>query len=165
MTVASLRFGAGLGIPQRPDRGVSEDARRLRLLVTRALEYSPSIAIGEPKRKLLEALERAYQGARVGNWDGMGSAAVEASTMDYAREFIRLLPTSTANPDVYVDQDGEITLEWDSGPRCVFTVSIGRDGTLTFAGLFGRNRYHGTEQMVGDIPSSVAAGIQRVQRR
>jgi hypothetical protein len=89
------------------------------------------------------ALEAAFQSARYDGWDGPGSKGVEQSTHYYAEQFLKLLPSHVAFPDIAADTDGEILFEWDRGRRQVFTVSVGREGVLSFAGLFGQEKIHG----------------------
>jgi len=111
------------------------------------------------------ALEAAYQGARYDNWDGAGSKRVEHSTYLYALQFLQLLqgfPYRIALPDITADTDGEILFDWDQGRRQVFAVSVGRDGTLTFAGLFGHDKPHGREPFHGALPKTIEFGLERV---
>jgi hypothetical protein len=111
------------------------------------------------------ALEAAYQGARDDNWDGAGSRRVEHSTYKYALQFLQLLQGFScriALPDITADTDGEILFDWDEGRRRVFAVSVGRDGTLTFAGLFGHNKSHGREPFYGALPKAIESGLERL---
>ncbi len=41
--------------------------------------------------------------------------------------------------------------EWDFGSRLVFSISIGRDGTLTYAGLFGHTKVRRLYQTVWNV--------------
>lgn len=144
------------------DRAVSDEARILHDLISAASEFDHSIAVGEPKRAAQEALAAAYVGAQVEDWDGAGSARVEPSTYAHADQFLRLLPSSTSVPDITVDSDGEIVFEWDLGRRRVFSVSVGRDGTLTFAGLFGHTKVHGAEHLREALPAVISDCLQRL---
>lgn len=110
------------------------------------------------------ALEAAYQGARDDNWDGAGSKRVEYSTYNYAQQFLQFLPNYMALPDIVADTDGEILFEWDYGPRQVFAISIGRDGTLSYAGLFDRNKVHGSEPFSGALPSAILNGFELLSK-
>ena len=61
-----------------------------------------------------------------------------------------------------MDPDGEIEFEWFRGPRWLFTVSVGRTGALSYAGLFGRNKTHGVEQLVEGLPEAIAQNLRRL---
>jgi len=144
------------------DRGLSPEARTLRKLTSAVAEFSGSVTLGEPKRVAQEALDTACLQAQEENWDGMGSARVEPTTYSYASQFLQILPSDLPVPDTAVDTDGEILFEWDHGPRQTFSVSVGRDGTLTFAGLFGQSKIHGTEHLREALPLVIAHSLQRV---
>jgi hypothetical protein len=144
------------------DRGLSAEARALRKLTITVAEFRGSVALGEPKRAAQEALDAAYIAAQGDDWDGMGSARVVPSTHAYANQFLQILPDGLPVPDISVDTDGEILFEWDRGPRQIFTVSVGRDGTLTFAGLHGHRKIHGTEHLREALPLGIADWIQNV---
>ena len=144
------------------DRGLSNEARVLRNLTITVAEFPRNVALGESKRVAQEAVDATCIAAREDDWDAMGSARVEPSTYEYACQFLRILPPNLPVPDVSVDTDGEILFEWDRGPRQIFSVSVGRDGTLTFAGLFGHSKIHGTEHLREALPLVIAHCIQRV---
>jgi hypothetical protein len=158
---ATLPITAFAGTPWA-DRALSDEARIVRRLINAASEFSGFVAVGQAKRAAQEALAAAYPAARADGWDGAGSARVEPSTYVYADQFLRLLPSSASLPDITVDNDGEIIFEWDQGRRQVFSVSVGRDGTLTFAGLFGHTKIHGTEHLREALPSVISACLERL---
>jgi len=144
------------------DRGLSDDADVVRKLTIRATEFPGSVVLGEPKRVVQEALAAACVAVQKDDSDATGSAHVEPSTYAYASQFLQILPAGLPIPDVFVDTDGEILFEWDRGPRQIFSVSVGRDGTLTFAGLFGHAKIHGTEHLREALPVVIAHSLQRI---
>ena len=143
------------------DRALSEQALVLCRLISDASAFSGSVAVGEPRRMAKEALAAAYAAAQVEDWDDAGSRRVEPSTCAYADQFLWLLPSTASLPEITVDTDGEIFFEWDQGHRQVFSVSVGRDGTLTYAGLFGHNKIHGTEYLREALPSVISDCLER----
>jgi len=156
MTVAATLPITAFAVTPWADRALSDEARVLLKLISAASEFSGSVAVGEPRRVAREALDAAYTAAQVEDWDGEGSSRVEPSTYAYADQFLQLLPSSVSLPEITVDSDGEILFEWDRGRRQVFSVSVGRDGTLTFAGLFGHSKIHGTEHLREALPSIIS---------
>lgn len=144
------------------DRALSGEALVLRELIREVSEFPGSVAVGEPKREAQIALVAAYNSALMDGWDGPGSVKAEPSTYIYADQFIRLLPSSVPIPEITVDSDGEIFFEWDRGRRLVFSVSVGRDGTLTFAGLFGNYKIHGTESLGEVLPPHISTCLKRL---
>jgi len=164
MTVAAALPITAFSVTPLGDRALSDEARVLRQLIDVASEFTNSVAVGDPKRAAREALSAACRAAQVDGWDGADSLRVEPSAYVYADQFLRLLPSSASLPDISVDRDGEILFEWDRERRQVFSVSVSRDGTLTFAGLFGHARTHGTEHLRESLPAVISACLKRVSR-
>lgn len=162
MTIAATAPITAFATVPWVDRGLSDEALVLRDLTITVNEFPRSVALGEPKRVAQERLDTACIAAQGDNWDAAGSARVEASTYSYARQFLQILPTSVPIPDISVDTDGEILFEWDHGPRHIFSISVGRDGTLTFAGLYGHTKIHGTEHFREALPLVIAHSLQRI---
>jgi hypothetical protein len=147
------------------DRALSAEARTLRDQTITLVDFGRSMTLGEPKRLAREALDAAYIAAREENWDGLGSERVEPSTYSYANQFLQMLPANQSVLDIAVDTDGEILFEWDRGRWQTFSVSVGRDGTLTFAGLFGQTKIHGTEHLREALPLVIAHCLERLADR
>lgn len=79
-----------------------------------------------------------------------------------AESFLQALPPDVPLPEVMVHPDGEIAFEWHRGKRNVLTVSIGSDGSLAFAALFGVNTIYGRELFAGSIPEAIAHCLARL---
>ncbi|WDT73857.1 MAG: hypothetical protein MPW16_11330 [Candidatus Manganitrophus sp.] len=164
-----MNFSAALRVPPfgvSPwrDHAISDEARHVCKLINDASEFTGSVTVGEPKRAILKALISTYRSAQVDGWDGSDARKVEPSTFMYADQFLRLLPSSLSLPEITADSDGEIFIEWDHGHRQVFSVSVGRDGTLNFAGLFGHEKVHGTEYLREALPPLISAGLERFHK-
>jgi len=162
MTISTALTTSGYAFTPWADSALSQEARFLRQRIAAASEFRGSIAVGEPKRNAQEALDAAFRVAQVDDWDGAGAARVEPNTYVYASQFLRLLPAAIPVADIAADVDGEILFEWDLGQRRVFTVSVGRDGTLTYAGLFGHAKSHGTENLVETLPPVISDCLWRL---
>ena len=160
MTGATMPVGPLSVFGTTLDRGVSDDADRLR-----SISRQPSIVswstTDERRAQLLTSLHSAYVEAVAGDWDGEGSAPASPLSLSQTAAFLLSLPPSTRSPEITVDPDGEFSLEWDYGRRAVFSVSVGRDGTLSYAGLFGVSKSHGVEPFTGIVPEIVTINIQR----
>ncbi len=163
MTVALATLSTvGFAFHPRTDRALSEEARSLGRLTDEASEFAGSMTIGEPKRSAQEALNAEYLRAQVDDWDGEGANAVEPNTYAYAGQFLRLLPSPVPVPEIVADKDGEILFEWDLGRRRIFSVSVGRDGTLTFAALIGYTKTHGTDHIHEALPLVISDCLSRL---
>ena len=161
MTLALSLEGGYLQAPFF-DRALSDEAREVRRLVWRSSDFARSITLGEPKHAVIIALRDAFIQSGEHDWDGYKARPADPGAFVYALQFLAYLATTTPLPEIAVDADGEVAIEWDFGPRRVFSVRIGRDGTLNYAGLVGHASFHGTELFRENIPSPVSTGIERV---
>jgi hypothetical protein len=110
------------------------------------------------RREALEKLGGTYFASANTNLDG---ERVPAIVYLFAMDLLAALPISVPDPDIYADPDGEIGFEWASGKRAVFVISVGRDGTLSYAGLFGHDTNRGTELLRSSLPETIVALIKR----
>lgn len=78
------------------------------------------------------------------NWDGYGAAPASEGSRKLAVEFYNSLPNYFPEPEVAVDPDGEISLDWDVDANNTLSVSFSETGKLSFAGrLSGEDYLHG----------------------
>ncbi|HEY7395560.1 MAG TPA: hypothetical protein VH559_11985 [Gemmatimonadaceae bacterium] len=96
--------------------------------------------------------------------DADNGVRAEASTIEFAWMFAKLLPAGVVPPEVCVEDDGDIEFEWYFGPRRVFSVSIRRDGFISWAVLAGTSRHHGWDTILQGIPRQIIEYIDRVSR-
>jgi len=100
------------------------------------------------------------------NWDGYGAEPIAPEAKSFAQAIVNLLPLAFPAPDPVADPEGELALSWDFGPGHVFTLSISRNGTLSYAGLLGAGRKkHGMEPFEGGVPVVVVESIQELRDR
>jgi hypothetical protein len=112
----------------------------------------------------LENLALLKQECAEPGWDGYDAQPVSEETLERVVAFLRALPESIPVPDLVPEPDGEVSVDWQRGPRRVFSVSIGPHGRLSYAGLLGANRWHGVELFFGAVPTEIIRGIARVCR-
>ena len=148
------------------NRGVSEDAIALQEQATDILEdFAQTVTIGEYYRKMRQSLVETANECSFDNWDGYGAKAIDSSSHQNAIYFSQLLPANIPIPEIHVDPDGEVTFEWYTGPRQVFSVTMGSNNELIYAGLFGANKTHGTEYRDDELPETILDNIYRVFSR
>lgn len=149
------------------DSGMSQAARYVRdqLHLAQSAYFDPSKVLTQIRIALLDRLFDAWRGAFEPGWDGYDALPVPAASYEQARRLVECLPAAFLNAEVGVDPDGEIALEWRAGPRWIFSVSVGKAGVLSYAGRFGANRTHGTEQSLETIPGPIANALGRIERR
>jgi hypothetical protein len=154
-----LRYNNPFFLPT--DRGVSDDAQALNLFVKKMLEdCSQSVIISA--NESLQELYNLWEECSLENWDGYGAQPVDPDSFNEAERFIRALPTTVREPEVAIDPDGEISLEWYFEPRKVFSVSIGKRNEITYAGLYGLNKTYGREYFDDQIPKAIFDNFDRL---
>ena len=146
----------------RSDTGLSKEASKLRALELGSAEYSPSVSTGEPLREAVDSLLDAVRETQSPAWIAEGWAPVDVATIGHALRFLTFLPNSLSRPDLMIHPDGEIAFEWHLDPRRVLTISLNPSGRLSYAGLFGFNKAHGTEYFDEYLPEAVALNLQRL---
>jgi len=152
MTVAALPIGGPhLGCAPA-SRGFSTTAEKLCGLLDEALSARTSITLGGRYYALAEAANEAIEL----DWDGYGARPVNVAAVNRAALLLRALPTTIPEPEIGVEPDGHIGLDWYGGPGRAFTITIRGNGELKYATLFGRDRNYGSAQFVEEIPEQVA---------
>jgi hypothetical protein len=120
-------------------------------------EINTSVFVGGNRRTARESLMRFYNDARFSNWDGYGARPVSFETVCRAEQFLKLLPSSLAVPDVSAHPDGDVVFEWRVSAGKVLCVSLSSGSVVTYAGLFGVTERHGVENFIDEIPSEIMA--------
>ncbi len=162
MTVTQTALGGPWLLRPRAEQGVSDDAKKLNELFDNALAFAHSVSMGDRFRGAVSALREAYEEASSADWDGYGGQAADPFNYIHALSLVSALPSTAPLPEIAVDPDGEVEFEWCRGPRWIFTVSIGKTGALSYAGIFGRNKVYGVEQLTEGLPEAIVQNIRRL---
>ncbi len=147
-----------------PDNvGMSDDAEHLTEQFEAIHKHMrKTVTVGEPLRNVYLALQETYEEGLAENWDAYGAKAISPRVYSQAVKFLALLPPVVPMPDISLDPDGEIAFDWLREPRRGFSISVGEKGELSYAGIFGRNRTHGTEIFQNDIPKIIMENLSRL---
>ena len=159
---ATIRPIAGLITPNRSN-AQSEYARRL-LEMQEGIRghLLDSYIVRDARERLLNELDDLSDEASRAGWDGYGARPVNTEACDFAKTFIRALPTTAPLPELSADPDGEVSLDWFFGERRVLSVSVGPTGRCTFAWLFGKRSNRGTDWIEDEIPASIAFALRQL---
>jgi hypothetical protein len=99
-------------------------------------------------------------------WDGYAAEPISLNAKADAQRLVDSLPFWLAAPDAIPDPDGGIALSWDLGPGHIFTVSVGSNGTISYAGLLGDGvKRHGIEPFKAAVPKSILEAIEELYDR
>lgn len=145
------------------DAGLSPDARLLYEQRLRGFMQSPTVAAMDCAELIREVRDLAER-ASTENWDGEGAAPVESSTFRYATRFLFSLPQGRTVPSVTIDRDGDIAFDWGHDPRRTVSVSVSRDGRLTYASYIDGSQTWGYAPVSEQVPVNILLNIERVDR-
>jgi hypothetical protein len=115
------------------------------------------------RRRVLDRLYAVFCEGRAPGWDGYGARAASYESYLQAKRFIEALPGEFQHPEIALDPDGEISLEWRAGGGGTFSISIGASGELTYAGKFNSSaKTHGIEPFTDEIPGVILGNVRRL---
>jgi hypothetical protein len=121
-----------------------------------------SITFGRPLDELLTSLFEVFKECSFVDWDGYGASAVTEDAYEEAKKIVNLLPSSIKMPEIVAEPTGEIGFEWSSGKDRIFVISVGGKHRISYAGIFGGNRIHGSEYFGEALPSVIIEHLRRL---
>lgn len=121
-----------------------------------------SITFGHLLDKMHTSLYETYQACIQPDWDGYGAAALTEDAYEEAKKIIDLLPSSIQTPEIVAEPTGEIAFEWYRDRGRVFVISVSGKHRITYAGIFGENKVHGSEDFEETLPLEIIGHIRRL---
>jgi hypothetical protein len=121
-----------------------------------------SYTMRDARERLLNDLESLRIESSRQGWDGYGAEPLSIDAYDFAKTFIKALPTMSPVPELNADPDGEVSLDWTFGKRRALTVSIGPTGRCTFAWVNGQRSNRGTDWIEDEIPASIVFALRQL---
>lgn len=120
--------------------------------------YAEKVSLDRAKSDLDE---KAWD-CRDNNWDGYGALPVTKDCRRMALKFLEAMPWGWRSPEIGVEPDGQITLDWHRTCRRTLSVSVDPDGYLHYAAMLGLNKVNGREVFYGEIPERILNLIAQV---
>lgn len=155
MSVAIASCPSGIYSPCQ-DTALSQAGEELRDSIEVALN-PPSETPEDDVAALLARVSGALK-------KGSDSEGVLVDVEPFGRMFdlLRTLPREIPLPEIVVESEHEIGLDWGRGPREVLSLTI--DGTpfIGFAALIGHEPIHGRALFAGDLPEILAHLFSRL---
>jgi hypothetical protein len=152
-------YAPGPTFRRQPAPAESDAARLIAGTVRTALSHLAFL----PPRGLADELRELVESASGGA--GEGESAVDGAASDAALAFLGLLPRSLPTPELSLDTDGEIEMDWYGPAGKAFTLSIRGDGRIAYAARFGRDkRLHGVDSISDEAASALATLIYKAVR-
>ena len=128
------------------DRSLGQEAGRLRQSIDAATSTSTLDRGVEIFDRVVAALEDARQNS---------GTLLDPNTFESTLHFLNLLPREVPLPNVVVESESEIGLDWDEGNRNVVSVTIDNSTMMGFAALFGREPLYGRLDLVEGLPDTL----------
>ena len=127
------------------DRSVSLEAQSLRASLREATRppYDRGVEIYE---RVVNALTKAER------QDGI---LITPQTFNRTRDFLASLPSQIPLPEVVVESESEIGLDWDESASRVLSLTVGDTPLVGFAGLFGNEPVHGKVVFAQEVPDTL----------
>jgi hypothetical protein len=96
-------------------------------------------------------------------WLEEPDSPVPERVLKYARDFLRVLPSTLPEPMVTRGDDGGLVFEWAGENARVLRVRLGIDGMLVYTGRLGaRRRISGAEPLGDELPVLIRQAILQV---
>jgi hypothetical protein len=145
----------------RSSTAVSAEADSIRSNVALTLSsFESSRALFGWKADLLEELFALERDHAEPDWDGYGAEPISSAALFRAKAFIRSLPESLATPELSVEPDGAISLDWMPSRAKTYSISIGDSDRLAYAWVDGTDKGHAVTRAVdGGIPGKLASHL------
>ncbi|HTD60365.1 MAG TPA: hypothetical protein VK679_06900 [Gemmatimonadaceae bacterium] len=148
--------------PIVPDGSPPMSIERGELAVRLLRQLLGGIVYPSDKQLLFADLFAAAAETTTQEWRDRGGTSTSSETLQRALAFLFSLPVGVPLPDVLSDQNGDITVEWYTGPRNVLSVIVGSHPNLAYAALAGASTSRGTEPFVGRFPDAFAVLLRRI---
>jgi len=83
------------------------------------------------------------------------------ATVEMCKRFLLAWPKAMPMPELALDTDGEIVLDWAGSARRLVSVSLRADGRLSYAAQLGARRTaHGTEAFDDSVPEPIVEAVR-----
>jgi hypothetical protein len=81
--------------------------------------------------------------------------------LETSKRFLLAWPKTMPMPELTLDTDGEVVLDWIGPHKDMVTVSLRDDGRISYAAHLGaRRRKHGTEAFDDAVPEAVLDAVR-----
>ena len=97
------------------------------------------------------------------NWDGEGALALTRETIELALKVADTFPAHVGKPDVRATPHGEVSFEWEVGPKVMFSIGVVPPRNVAFFGYFHNSRLRGNEEWNGTLPKLAMCGFEQLR--
>lgn len=139
---SALTVGAALYALSRPASAVSPEAGRVRECAEYMIgRVESSAALFGGRMATIAALHSLTKSHAETGWDGGAASPVSPVAIALAADFVRALPDDYEMPEVGVEPDGAVSLDWLPSRHRMLSISFtGNSDRLAYAWLDGTDR-------------------------
>lgn len=87
---------------------------------------------------------------------------VNPETLSRTIQLLSILPADLPLPDVVVENEREIGLDWDEGSRHVLTLTVRDTSLVGFSAMFGVEPMYGRVAVTGELPETLSFLLTRL---
>ena len=110
-----------------------------------SIHLQRSKVLGFAARGVFWELEKTFSECGVDGWDGRKAKAITKEVLWNAKTFLESFPWGSESPEIGVEPDGAISLEWYRSPSRIVSISINPGGGVYYAAIIGAKRRHGID--------------------
>jgi hypothetical protein len=100
------------------------------------------------------------------DWDSEGGSKISPTSRCLAVKLLKKMPREWPAPEIDLDSDGDVSLQWHAGPGRRLTVSVGTSGKLSYAWMIlnergGLERNYGVAETEGVFPTTISDVVSK----
>jgi len=163
--VSALTVGMALYALARPASAISSEAQHVRAYAEHMVgRVESSTALFGERMSVIAALRALADSHAKAGWDGGEAALASRAAIELAVDFVRALPDDCAMPEVGLDPDGAVSLDWLPTRHRMLSISFkARSNRLAYAWLDGTDRGNGVARFDRQVvPRRVVDAIAAV---
>lgn len=124
-----------------------------------------SSTLGFTAKGTFQQLDEVFEECSSDGWDGERAKPISGEVLQCAKMFLKSFPLGIEAPEIGVEPDGAITLEWYRSSNRVISISINPGGWLHYAAIIGVTRRHGMDFALFDVSDDLLGLILEVTRK
>ncbi len=121
-----------------------------------------SNALGFTAKGTFQQLYEVFEECSSEGWDGEQAKPISEEVLRYAERFLNSFPLGIEAPEIGVEPDGAITLEWYRSPNKVVSISINPNCWVYYAALIGTSKRHGADYSLMGISDDLLKIISQI---
>lgn len=121
-----------------------------------------SNAFGFAAKGTFQQLDEIFEECSSEGWDGDRARPISGEVLQCAKTFLKSFPLGIEAPEVGVEPDGAVTLEWYRSPNRIISISINPGGWLYYAAIIGASRRHGMDFALFDVSEDLLGLVSQI---